>query len=67
MLGRWKGREDLRKAWEANRQPNPAASKTYEAAPPVRHLSQRERAEMREQLRRQQEANKRPPAPDARR
>lgn len=47
-------REDLRRAWESDRTAeSPAAPRRNESAPPMRHLSQRELAEMREQLRRQ--------------
>ncbi|MEO8858281.1 MAG: hypothetical protein ABI343_14965 [Burkholderiaceae bacterium] len=46
-------REDLRKAWESNRSTETTGTKDYDTAPPMRHLSQQELAEMREQLRRQ--------------
>ena len=51
-------RVDLRNALHASRLPDASASKADEAAPAARHLSLRELAEMREQLRQQQAANR---------
>lgn len=47
-------RADLRTALQPNRQPEVQPTRVYDAHPATRHLSARERAEMRQQLRRQQ-------------
>ena len=47
-------RADLRTALQPNRQPDVQSAWTYDVPPAARHLSARELAEMRQQLRRQQ-------------